>query len=95
MPPKEIDDVPNWANAILKLGVFPAIVVWLIYMGTTAFENRLKAIESGLQNQHGLIVRTQDQLGSHSMLTEQWISLTRQICINTARNDAQRTECGK
>lgn len=84
-----------WVNAILKLGVLPVIAMYLIWRGATVFEDRLKAVEQALVNQHGLIVRTQDQLGSHSMLTEQWISIARQTCINTAKNQQQVRDCAK
>ena len=84
-----------WVNAILKLGVLPVIALFLIWRGATVFEDRLKAVEMALQNQQGLLIRTQDQLGTHSMLTEQWINISRQICINTAKNSQQARDCVK
>lgn len=90
-------NTPPWLLAVIRLGVISVIAMWFVYRVTTVFETRLGSIETYMHDQNKLLTRLQDVLNSHEASSAEdnrvWLSIARQICVNTAQNDDQRRQC--
>lgn len=91
---------PAWLNAVLRIGAISCIAMWFVYRLTTVVETRLTNVENILNNtmqvqaafnanQEGLKKDVQE----HRAETHKFVSIARQICVNTAKSQEQIRAC--
>lgn len=95
LPPqqKSDSDLPTWLQAVLRLGVVSAIAMWFVYRVTTVFEERLNKVEDHMMQTRTMVSQVKDELSDHDRQTYEWLTLARQICVNTSQTEDQRSRC--
>ncbi len=96
MTPSFLPDVPEWVNAILKLGIPGAIAIFLVYRMAQGFDvvavrlGNLEGQQTQVLSEH---LRLADLSGRAAMLQEKILNVLRVQCVNAARTDDARRNC--
>lgn len=88
--------LPDWVNAILKLGIPGAIAIFLVYRLAQGFDvitlrlGNLEVQQTQVLSEH---MRLADLSGRSTMISEKILNVLRVQCVNTARTDEARRDC--
>jgi len=91
-----MDKMPEWLNAIVKLGIPGAIAVFLVWRlasGFEVFDVRLSAIEA--QHAHAAVATeaAKDLAGRSLMTNERVLWVLQVMCANDAKTSEARERC--
>lgn len=77
---------PWWVNSVIKIGVPSAIALFLVWFLSTQVRDRLDAVDGKLNNHINMSTPLMDQ-------NRQMLILLRQICVNSAPSNYERSQC--
>lgn len=85
--------IPQWARLILALGIFPAIMIWLMWTIVGGVAKNLEGIQATLSAHQEAQRIVSDKVDLELKNHELTNSLLRSICVNLAKNAIERREC--
>lgn len=92
----EMDNLPDWVQALVKLGIPGGIAVFLVWKmagGFDVVDVRLRSIE-GQQTQMSVSAdRMEAAISRSSMASERVLFVLRQICVQNAKTASDRRDC--
>lgn len=92
-----LSGLPPWVRAVAVVGTPSVIAIYLIVVLTGALAHRVDAIDVRLTAHAEVTTRAAEQLRTlitdQERSTGQMLELMRRICLNTARNDTERSAC--
>lgn len=90
IPPDPTANIPVWLKAILVLGPATVIALYLTHQMASRFDQQQAAMIT-LLNAH-VFQMSQDQ-NANKTRDQNMLFVFKQVCLNTARTDAQRDGC--
>jgi hypothetical protein len=84
-----------WARVLMMVGVFPGMVIWLVWMLTQSVATSIKDLDKAVVMHAAAATNMEhkidQELENHALSN----SLLRQICVSLAENAQARRECSK
>lgn len=93
-------DVPWWIGAILRIGLIPALLAYLIWMGSSSMLSMITETRDRVIHQDADMNRIREMIEHNGALMErnalelgQVKVLLFRLCAEGAKNETQRSDC--
>ncbi len=90
---EDMPNVPEWLQAIVKLGIPGAALIFLVYWLTVTFDHRLEAMETQHKTMGEHNSRMEDLSKGAATVNDRVLRVLLASCVNNAKTDNQRREC--
>lgn len=90
-----LDTSPWWVKAVVRIGVPSAIACVLVWFLMNSVTSSLAAIRADVQAQKVTMETTAASLTRQESANGELLSYMRMICVNTSKNDSDRSSCLK
>lgn len=86
-------DLPDWPGLILKLGVIPALLVFVVYTGVSSYQSVITDTHDRIVQHELQAAASRAILQKHADEMIQLRLVLIKICDHTAKNQYERAEC--
>lgn len=87
--------LPMWARVLMMVGVFPGMVVWLVWMLTQSVAVSIKELNNTITIHAAASTAMDKKIDQELDNHDKTNSLLRQICVMMATTTQERKDCSR